>query len=172
MGIQPSDTVTGPDAYGDAATPGTSDEYSRGDHNHGLPAASGGSLTVYRGTIGVDITLGTTPVTITGVALPGPAAYLISAHFLILTTAVTDVEAYIQVGSSQAGLSGQWATRLSNQQAASAYFEIGLNAYLDQAAAANVNFYAKCTNGHASVQHKSGIFTQGGASGYVITKVG
>ncbi len=38
-GGTPSGTVTGPDAYGAAATPGVSSDYSRGDHDHGLPAA-------------------------------------------------------------------------------------------------------------------------------------
>jgi hypothetical protein len=41
-GGTPSDSVTGPDAFGDDAAPGTSLEYSRGDHNHGLP--EGGSV--------------------------------------------------------------------------------------------------------------------------------
>lgn len=34
----PSDTVVGPDAFGDPADAGVSSEYSRGDHDHGLPA--------------------------------------------------------------------------------------------------------------------------------------
>lgn len=41
-GPSPSDTVVGPDAFSDAANAGTSAEYSRGDHNHGLPAAPAG----------------------------------------------------------------------------------------------------------------------------------
>lgn len=36
---QPASTVTGPDTWGEAADVGTStDTYSRGDHNHGLPS--------------------------------------------------------------------------------------------------------------------------------------
>jgi len=38
--IIPSPTVTGPDAYGDPAVVGVSADYARGDHDHGLPAAS------------------------------------------------------------------------------------------------------------------------------------
>ena len=48
--IIPSPTVTGPDAYGDPAVVGISADYARGDHDHGLPAASGGgplSVTQY-----------------------------------------------------------------------------------------------------------------------------
>ena len=36
----PATTVTGPDAYGDPAVVGVSADYARGDHDHGLPAAS------------------------------------------------------------------------------------------------------------------------------------
>jgi hypothetical protein len=36
----PASTVTGPDAYGDAAVVGTGTDYARDDHNHGLPAAT------------------------------------------------------------------------------------------------------------------------------------
>jgi hypothetical protein len=35
----PSPTVVGPDTYGDAPAPGISLDFSRGDHDHGLPAA-------------------------------------------------------------------------------------------------------------------------------------
>jgi hypothetical protein len=39
----PSNTVTGPDAYSSPAIVGTSTLFSRGDHDHGLPAAPAGS---------------------------------------------------------------------------------------------------------------------------------
>ncbi len=40
-------TVTGPDAFGAASAVGTSTEYARADHDHGLPSApSGGSTTI------------------------------------------------------------------------------------------------------------------------------
>lgn len=65
-GASPSDTVTGPDAFGDDAAPGTAAEYSRGDHNHGLPDGAGlpdNFLTGEGSPIG-------------SVVPPGPALYL------------------------------------------------------------------------------------------------
>ncbi len=38
-GGTPASTVTGPDAFGDPAVVGTSTDFSRADHDHGLPSA-------------------------------------------------------------------------------------------------------------------------------------
>lgn len=41
-GTTPSSTVTGPDAYGASPAAGVATTYSRGDHDHGLPASTAG----------------------------------------------------------------------------------------------------------------------------------
>lgn len=44
-GNTPSSTVTGPDAFGASAAAGAATAYSRGDHDHGLPALSSSAAT-------------------------------------------------------------------------------------------------------------------------------
>jgi hypothetical protein len=43
VGPNPATSVTGPDSYSSPAMVGTSLAYARQDHDHGLPAAGGGS---------------------------------------------------------------------------------------------------------------------------------
>lgn len=50
----PSPTVVGPDTYGAPSAPGTSLDFSCGDHNHGLPAAPI-SLGAYSRELGVSV---------------------------------------------------------------------------------------------------------------------
>jgi hypothetical protein len=47
----PATAVTGPDAFSATAEVGTSNEFARADHNHGLPASAGG-VAKYAATIG------------------------------------------------------------------------------------------------------------------------
>jgi hypothetical protein len=56
-GPSPSDTVVGPDSFDSPSDAGTANEYSRGDHDHGLPAASGGSLAMIGGNTTGDVTI-------------------------------------------------------------------------------------------------------------------
>ena len=62
----PATTVTGPDAYGDPAVVGVSADYARGDHDHGLPAASASgplSVTQYGPTTDPAYAISTTAMT-------------------------------------------------------------------------------------------------------------
>ena len=62
----PATTVTGPDAYGDPAVVGISADYARGDHDHGLPAASSSaplSVTQYGPTTDPAYAISTTAMT-------------------------------------------------------------------------------------------------------------
>jgi hypothetical protein len=44
-GGTPSNSVVTEQSFGQADSPGTSSEYSRGDHTHGTPAAAGSGQT-------------------------------------------------------------------------------------------------------------------------------
>ncbi len=57
-----SSTVTGPDSYGDAAAVGSATTFSKGDHNHGLPAAPA-DLPLAGGTMSGAIAMGTNKIT-------------------------------------------------------------------------------------------------------------
>ena len=62
----PATTVVGPDAYGDPAVVGVSADYARGDHDHGLPAASSSaplSVTQYGPTTDPAYAISTTAMT-------------------------------------------------------------------------------------------------------------
>jgi len=63
-GGTPSDTVVGPDDFGADSSPGSSSEYSRGDHDHGLPdAPSGVALSLsYNGVGPFDVPVSSLPV--------------------------------------------------------------------------------------------------------------
>ncbi len=54
-GVSPATTVTGPDAYGAAAVVGSSTEYARADHDHGLPVAPTPSLSSFQNYISTTV---------------------------------------------------------------------------------------------------------------------
>jgi hypothetical protein len=56
-GPQPATTVVGPDAYGTPASVGTSTQYARADHDHGLPAAPSATITQQSSFIAADQTI-------------------------------------------------------------------------------------------------------------------
>jgi hypothetical protein len=58
----PASSVTGPDAFGASAVVGTSTNYARQDHNHGLPAAPA-DLPLAGGTMTGAIAMGTNKIT-------------------------------------------------------------------------------------------------------------
>jgi hypothetical protein len=70
--LNPATTVTGPDAYGAAPVVGVGLDYARQDHDHGLPAASGGALTHANGALGAQaMVTGTSYTTFTSALAVG-----------------------------------------------------------------------------------------------------
>lgn len=61
-GPGPSTTVVGPDTYGAPSAPGTASTYSRGDHDHGLPATPA-DLPLAGGTMSGAIAMGSHKIT-------------------------------------------------------------------------------------------------------------
>ena len=76
-----SSTVTGPDSYGAAAAVGSATTFSRGDHNHGLPAAPAASaLATAR-----QVAIGTGPTTVVTYTPTVSGNFIIAIYFYVIT---------------------------------------------------------------------------------------
>jgi hypothetical protein len=81
-----SSTVTGPDAYGASAAVGSATTFSKGDHNHGLPAAPAAAALA----TAKEIAVGTGSTTIVTLAPATAGNYHIGIYFRVIT-ATTNV---------------------------------------------------------------------------------
>ena len=172
MGIQPSDTVTGPDAYGAAASPGTSAEYSRGDHNHGLPAASGGSLTVVYGSITAAVAVGTTGTTIVQTATLAAGIWVIQAGLTVKTVAALTMDLWAGGIQGLTFTGGQFYTTVSSPDSTTRYAYVGMSGYFSATNAWNFGIYGKANAAGGSVGGPTPIQGNPWSAGYVLTKVG
>lgn len=172
MGIQPSDTVTGPDAYGAAASPGTSDEYSRGDHNHGLPAASGGSLTVAYGSITSPVAVGTGTTTLAQTGFLDPGNWIIQAGFTVKTTAALNMDIVAAGLQGVASTNGQYYTAVSSPDSTVRYMHAGLLAYFLATARWYLVLRAQASAVGGSIGGPTPVLGGPWSAGYVLTKVG
>jgi hypothetical protein len=81
-----SSTVTGPDSYGASAAVGSATTFSKGDHNHGLPAAPAAAALA----TAKEIAVGTGSTTIVTLAPAAAGNYHIGIYFRVIT-AITNV---------------------------------------------------------------------------------
>ena len=104
-----SGTVTGPDVYGASAVVGTAATFSRGDHDHGLPAAPAVSLTTGSSfiTMAVVLTTGGTAYNVTSVSLAA-GTWLISAMAVISSTGASLGATDIWIGPNSASTTGAY----------------------------------------------------------------
>lgn len=172
MGIQPSDTVTGPDAYGAAASAGTSAEYSRGDHNHGLPAASGGSLTVAYDSITSAKTVGTSVTQLAQTGYLDPGNWVIQAGFMVKTTAALTMDIWATGFQGVTSTNGQYYTAISSPDGATRYMHAALLAYFVATARWYLAFNAQANVAGGSVGGPTPVIGGPWSAGYVLTKVG
>ena len=172
MGIQPSDTVTGPDAYGAAASPGTSAEYSRGDHNHGLPAAAGGSLTTVYGSITSAKTVGTTVTQLAQTGFLDPGNWVIQAGFMVKATAALTMDIWASGFQGVASTNGQYFTAISSPDGTTRYMHAALLAYFVATARWYLALNAQANAAGGIIGGPTPINAAPWSAGYVLTKVG
>lgn len=122
-GGTPSDTVTGPDTFGQAAVAGTSTEYSRGDHGHGLPEAAGGSaIAGYPASpvaMGAGIWGEICSVTLTA------GTWLLSAMVEYVFTAGSDWVTWLAIGTSPASVDNSIAAMTGSSPGTSGTVSVG-----------------------------------------------
>ena len=108
-GVSPATTVTGPDAYGAAATVGVGTLYARNDHGHGLPAAPAASLTSAQSIIAANVSLpGTAAMTLVTSLSLAAGTWLLSAQILVSSSGSTPVQCLL--GPTSASSTGAYAT--------------------------------------------------------------
>ena len=106
-----SGTVTGPDAYGASAVVGTAATFSRGDHDHGLPAAPAVSLGSAESYISSNVTFtnSSTAYDITSVSL-AEGTWLVTARAFLHDTNVALGGVDLWIGPNSASVTGAYAS--------------------------------------------------------------
>lgn len=164
--LNPATTVTGPDAYGASAVVGTSLDYAREDHDHGLPSAPSSGLTSVTAFIASNVTVGASPTNIESVSLVA-GTWLITGRLLYENGGGTNTDFWL--GPDSASATAAYAGTSSN---VSGTASVVVNAVIVLATTTTVYLEGISTSGSSLVTAASSAEGIGKGTGIIALKIG